>query len=361
MKAFQSPRKYIQHKGALTKVGNHVRTVYPQLQKSGIIMPEHLVSKYKHSLSETLKDYIVYTFDGECTYDNAQQILMEFHEQHVDHVVAFGGGKILDIGKLVAYHLKTPSVIIPSLASTDAPCTALSVIYKNNGEFQEYKFFETNPDIVIVDTQVIAEAPSRYLVAGMGDAMSTYYEAAACVRNSNAMNIIYPFIYRPSQISLAISKQCLDILYEHGVSAKNSCLMKETSESLDYIIEANILMSGLGAESGGLAMAHGLHNALTNFEETHKYLHGEKVAFGTIVQLVAEQNISEAVRVAKFNASVGLPTTLKDIGFTMNTPNDVIHKLAALCLEKDNTCWNVGPMTREYVANCIVTANNLLL
>jgi len=340
MRAFQSPNKYIQHKGALSHAGNHIKTMFPNVKKSGIILPKNLTNKYEVALTSSLNKTVIFEFDDECTRDNMTKIKNKFQDEQVDHVIAFGGGKVLDIGKLVAHELSTPSVIIPSLASTDAPCTALSVIYKENGEFEEYKFFSKSPDIIIVDTQVIADAPWRYLVAGMGDALSTYYEAAACMKNPQAKNIIYPFIYRPTYISQGIAKQCLHILFEHGMKAKYSCMNNEVTEPLEKVIEANILMSGLGAESGGLAMAHGLHNALTSFKETHSFLHGEKVAYGVIVQLIAEGNFPEAIKVAVFNKKIGLPYKLKDLGVCCTQEN--IRILAEKCLEPGNTSWNLG-------------------
>ena len=66
------------------------------------------------------------------------------------------------------------------------------------------------------------------------------------------------------------------------------------------MIEANVLLSGLGFESAGLACAHALHNGLTIHEGTHDWLHGEKVAFATLVQLCLEDNEAEAMKVAIF-------------------------------------------------------------
>ena len=83
------------------------------------------------------------------------------------------------------------------------------------------------------------------------------------------------------------------------------------TDAVDKIIEANILLSGLGVEAGGLAAAHGIHNALTLLPPSHAFMHGEKVAFGTIAQLTLENDRTEAARVARFNQRVGLPTCFK--------------------------------------------------
>src|SRR5919205_1191320 len=96
-------------------------------------------------------------------------------------IVGAGGGKVLDTARAAAADLKLPVVNCPTVASSDAPCSALSVIYTDEGVFQEYRFYRKNPDLVLVDTQVIAQGPVRLLVAGMGDALATWFEARTCV------------------------------------------------------------------------------------------------------------------------------------------------------------------------------------
>lgn len=88
-------------------------------------------------------------------------------------MVGIGGGKTLDTAKAIGYYQKLPVVVIPTIASTDAPTSALSVIYTEAGEFEEYLIYPKNPDMVVMDTAIIAKAPVRLLVSGMGDALST--------------------------------------------------------------------------------------------------------------------------------------------------------------------------------------------
>jgi glycerol dehydrogenase len=108
---------------------------------------------------------------------------------------------------------------------------------------------------------------------------------------------------------------CYRTLLEFGLEATLAVRAKLVTPAVENIVEANILLSGLSSENGGHAGAHSIHNGLTMLEETKGKLHGEKVAFGVIAQLVLEGRSSEDIReVLQFCSSVGLPTSLADIG-----------------------------------------------
>ena len=80
------------------------------------------------------------------------------------------------------------------------------------------------------------------------------------------------------------------------------------------------MLSGLGFESGGLAVAHAVHNGITEIPESHKYIHGEKVAFGLLTQLVLEgQPQSEINEILQYQRAVGLPITLEEVGVNVES------------------------------------------
>ena len=103
-------------------------------------------------------------------------------EDKIDTVVAVGGGSAVNTAKQLQYYSGKHIVIVPTVAATDAPCTGLSVIYNDDHSFDKYLFYPTNPDAVMVDTTVIANAPVIFLIAGMGDALGTYFEGRASIR-----------------------------------------------------------------------------------------------------------------------------------------------------------------------------------
>ena len=228
-----------------------------------------------------------------------------------DILIAAGGGKAIDTGKAVASRLSIPVVIAPTLASNDAPCSALSVLYNEDGVSVGAECYCHSPTLVIVDTEVVAAASARYLVSGMGDAMATWYEAEATGRNPNGVTTLGT---RPTLAARAIGNTCCNTLFEQGALAAAAVAEGRIDQALEDIVEANTLLSGIGFESGGLAGAHGFAQALTALPVTERnFLHGEMVAFGTLAQLALEKNDAELERVARFFAKVGLPISLSQL------------------------------------------------
>ncbi|EIW53701.1 Dehydroquinate synthase-like protein [Trametes versicolor FP-101664 SS1] len=118
-------------------------------------------------------------FGGKASREEIDRLSALGRSRSSDFVIALGGGKTIDTAKTVADGLVLQVAILPTTASTDAPCSALSVLYRPSGEFHCCTFFDKNPNIVLVDTNVISKAPARFLAAGMGDAIATNVEACS--------------------------------------------------------------------------------------------------------------------------------------------------------------------------------------
>ena len=298
--------------------------------------------------------YQVFYFGGECSIPEIERVKAEALRQQARVIVGAGGGKTLDTARAAAADLNLSVVSCPTVASSDAPCSALSIIYTNEGVFREIRLFRRNPDLVLVDTQVIARSPARLLVAGMGDALSTWFEAKTCVagrvRNMRGG--------ASTRSALALAELCYRTLLEDGADALAALRTKSVTPALERIVEANTLLSGLGFESSGLAAAHAVHNGLTAVPETRPYLHGEKVAFGVLVQLVLEgQPHSVIEEVLRFSTSVGLPITLAEIGLERMTP-EMLDSIALRSTATGETIHNEPfEVTPEMVADAIRAAD----
>ena len=356
-KVFQSPGKYIQGKGELSKLGEYI-SVYSN--KAVLIIDGFIFDNYEEQIRQSCKienlNIKYERFTGECSKVEIDRIINASNDMKDIVIVGIGGGKTLDTAKAVAYYTQSPVIIVPTMASTDAPCSALSVIYTQKGEFSEYLFLKSNPDMVIMDTDIIKNAPSRLLVSGMGDALATYFEARATA-NSNSNSIAGG---KATKTAIALAKLCYETLLEDGYKAKQAVENHVCTKAVENIIEANTLLSGVGFESGGLAAAHAIHNGLTAIEQTHKYFHGEKVAFGTLVQLVLEnESMEEINKVLEFCESVGLPITLSDIGIS-EIKEEEIMTVAKLSCDVNETIHNMPfEVDCEQVYAAILAADSL--
>lgn len=256
----------------------------------------------EHGLNLTLV-----RFRRECERSEVRR-LAEFC-RGTDVVVGAGGGRAVDAAKLVGAELGIPVVTCPTLASTDAPVSRVAVLNRPNGAVEEVRLLERSPALVLVDSDVIAQAPVRYLVAGMGDALATWFGARACWRAGGRTL----FGHAPTSAGLALAERCWTNLRTYAREALVQARAGTVGEALEAVIETNILLSGLGFENGGLALAHAVHNGLTQIPARRPVLHGERVAFGLLVQCVLEE-ADETEEVLNLLIDLGLPATLEKLG-----------------------------------------------
>jgi glycerol dehydrogenase len=324
---FASPGKYIQGAGAAGRIGSVLEGVGSERP---LILADPIVDEVMGDSLEGTSGATRVEFGGECSPEEIDRVAQAASENDADAVVGIGGGKTIDAAKAVAHPAGLPLIVVPTIASTDAPTSSLSVVYDEEGAFKEYRFFGKNPTAVVVDTAVVAQAPVRFLVAGIGDGLSTYFEADASSRTRKETMAGGA----PTLAALTIARLCYDTLLEHGLSARLAVERQAVTPSVEKVVEANTLLSGLGFESGGLGAAHSIHNGLTALEGTHHYWHGEKVAFGVISMLMLEERPAEVLaEVVDFCLEVGLPVALEDIGLDDITREDLQKVAQAACIE----------------------------
>jgi glycerol dehydrogenase len=311
-RVFIAPQRYIQGDGVLDSSGRYMSLL--GVKRVAVLTSERGKRSEGPRLERSLNvegiESIIRVFAGECSLQE-----IELHRSalagQTDCLVALGGGKCVDAGKSIAYRLGIPVVVIPTLASNDAPCSAVSVLYEPSGAYSGFEFFPQSPALVIVDTSLVAAAPERFLVSGMGDAMATWYEARACLANPTGVNVLSG---RPTLASTALGEVCAHTLFQEGLAASDAVRQQKVDEKLESVVEANTLLSGLGFESGGVAVAHGVAQTCTMFPRVDaQYLHGEMVAIGTLIQLALESDADECLKVANFFAQVGLPVNMKQL------------------------------------------------
>lgn len=346
------PGHYIQGYEAIKRLGPEIS----RLGMSGyLICSPTIFSKVLPTFKDEVGKYapvVVEKFGGECCDDEIDRLLKLAEKSGSSVIIGMGGGKVMDTAKAVAAKAGKSLIIIPTVASSDAPCSAVSVIYTPSGIHDHPMPHPRNPDVVLVDTKIIAEAPVRFLVAGMGDALSTRFEAEACLQNY-ADNMTFSGD-TGSMTAYALAELCYETLFEYGLSAKRACEAHAVTSAVEHIIEANTLLSGLGFESCGLAGAHGFQIGFTVLKETHSYLHGELVSFGTLASLILTGKKREIIdEVFAFCESVGLPTTLAEIGLEHITEAE-LQQVAEAATTEDNPMHNESlPVTKEMVVAAI--------
>ena len=210
---FASPSRYVQGKGVLKHGLSHIK----DLGKKVLLLTDETVWKIAgEELFENLKaadlDPVKEIFGGEASANEIDRIVSKAKSESIEVIAALGGGKAIDTGKAVADELKIPIAVLPTIASTDAPTSALSVIYTDEGRFEKYRFYNKNPELVLVDTAVIAKAPAKLLAAGIADALATYVEARAVARShsKNMVGGVQP-------IASDIAKKSMLLLKNEGV------------------------------------------------------------------------------------------------------------------------------------------------
>jgi len=357
LQVFASPSRYAQGPGATESLGSEMRGLGlegPVLIVAGASTQRRLEDAWARSCAAAGYRFEVFTFGGQCCRREIDAGLASARAGRARTIVGSGGGKAIDTARSVAAALELDFVSCPTIASTDAPTSAVSIIYNEEGTVVEIRNHPRNPALVLVDTAVILAAPARFLVAGMGDALSTWFEARACSR-SGAANCRGGTMTRSG---LALAELCWNTLRADGTSALAAHAAGTLSPAFERIVEANTLLSGLGFESVGLAAAHAVHNGLSVAPGCHGALHGEKVAFGTLTQLVLEQAPDEEVEaVLDFCGSVGLPVTLEEVGLA-DVDDPLLGRMAQRAVQADESTHNEPfPVTAEMVAHAIRAAD----
>lgn len=337
MKVMMAPQRYVQGPGALLKIAEHIDIF--SIRNPLIIASPSALRACRDTLENCFKEANIdcefVEFNRECTFEEIDRIKTLCLDGGHDAIIGCGGGKVMDAGRAAAagkarkrhhgsseevdpFGAGVPCIQVPTVASSDAPTASVSVIYNDDGVHEGVVATRVNPHLVLIDTEIIAQAPVRTLVAGMGDALATYFEADTSARSGLGTNTGG----HPPETILAMARLSYDLLIESGLAAKHEVEAKRPGPALEKVVEANILLSGVGYECGGLAAAHAIGNNLMILHEHYARTpyHGELVAFSLLTQLLMEGKEQELMdKVRGFCKDVGLPTTFEEMGLTAVT------------------------------------------
>lgn len=357
-KVFVSPSRYIQGEGVIETLSEEVSKL---AEKVVVIADEVVWGIVEEDVTASFEDsdgeFHFELFNGEASESEIKRLAEIADDEGAEAIVGVGGGKTLDTAKALADEIQKPVIIVPTTASTDAPTSGLSVIYSDDGVFEGYRFYDKNPDLVLVDTQIIVNAPAELFAAGIADALATFVEASAARKSAGDAMAGGKITFAGT----AISKEAEKVLFDHGVAAYKAVQKKLVTPSVEAVTEANTLLSGLGFENGGLAAAHSIHNGFTAVDgEIHSLSHGQKVSYGILVQLVLEgRPIHEIKRYIDFLKAVDMPTTLEEMHLDQ-TPFEDLVEIGKVATADGETIENMSAeYTPEEIANAILAVDLL--
>lgn len=261
-------------------------------------------------------------YGGECSVENMDMI--EAQIKDADMIFAVGGGKAIDTGKVLAHRTNRPFFTFPTIASTCAACTSLGIVYHPDGSLREYSFSKIAPNHIFIDTEIISNAPQKYLWAGIGDTMAKHYECTISSRGDVPCH--------NDAMGIAVSVMCSDPLILNGTKAMQDCHDHIVSDELTEVILAIIVSTGYVSNFVQVdyttGMAHAIYNGFTVLPSTEEYghLHGEIVSYGILVMLTVDKQYNGREKLIDFYNSIGLPVSLSQLDTDMTQMEKVADK-----------------------------------
>lgn len=350
-RSFVSPPRYVQAAGAVDQLGSHVdRLGTTALLVTDGLVRDLIVDSVRRSFATTRAAFHVALSDGPCTEPEIARLSAIARERGADVVVGAGGGSAIDVAKGVRGRVGGALVSFPTVASTDAPTSGISVTYSDDGRITGGIVHDRRPELVLVDTEIVTAAPTRWFVSGVGDALATRFEAAATVESGGRTVAGGP----PTRAGVALAEECYEVVRAHALDAVEAVDAGTITTAVEETVEAIVLLSGLGFENGGLAAAHAVHDGIVAAVDTAA-THGELVCFGLLTQLVLEGTPTATLHgIARFASDVGLPVTLDGIGASTG---DVEAIAAAACSDGTTISNQPGDPTPGDVAAALLGAD----
>ena len=309
-------------------------------------------------LSNTDLEIIYADAIADCTDENLAMLDHLVQRESPHAIIGIGGGKVLDTAKLIAHQCHLPIATVPTTGATCAAWTALSNVYDADGAFSYDVTLDRCPDMMIVDYDIIATAPKRTLVSGIGDAIAKWYESSVSSGSSEKTMVI---------AAVQEARILRDILFQKSAEA----IANPNSQVWREVVDATVCLAGaiggIGGASCRTVAAHAVHNGLTHLHQAHGILHGEKVAYGILVQLRLEEfqgnqlAASSRHQLLKFYQEIGLPTSLADLGLSKVTLAELEHIAAIACQPNSDIHrlpFNVSPS--QVLAAMVSTTSPIL-
>lgn len=350
----KAPAIYINEPNILASGGERITLIGRKLLIIGGKTALTAAAPLLASLDEVKAEYEIHTFAGYPTLEQIARYVSVASGKGYEAVVGIGGGKALDVVKAVAERLELPSITVPTVAGTCAAWSALTVLYDNEGRSAGYLPLNQSPQLVLADTRVLAAAPKRYLASGIADTYVKWNETAVNMKNLHSDLDI--------RLSVHTSLLAVEVLDRYAQEAYEAAYEDEVTWAFHETSHAIIWLAGqVGSVTGGqprIALAHALHDCLTQFPETKDTLHGEKIAFSLIVHSILQGLPHEEIlQLAGKLHKLHLPVTLEQLGFWGNAEQHAEAIAKVFPLEKVQAIKLPFIVDWEKIALAIVQAD----
>ena len=214
-------------------------------------------------------------------------------------IVGVGGGRSVDIAKIIGFNLDLPFVSIPTSASHDGIASPFVSIKGN----KPHSLVATAPLGVFVDVDIIKKAPKKLLASGCGDLIAKITAVRDWQLGRDKTGEYY------GRYSADLALMSAKILMEH--SSRFSKKGLDVREVVEALISAGVASCIAGSSRPCSGAEHLFSHAVDKLEPGIG-LHGEKCGIGAI--MIAKLQGQDWRKIVKTLKSVGAPTTAKEIG-----------------------------------------------
>jgi glycerol-1-phosphate dehydrogenase [NAD(P)+] len=228
----------------------------------------------------------------------AKKTQQEIKRDSSDLIIGIGGGRSVDIAKMVAFNLKKPFVSIPTSASHDG---IASPFVSLRGD-KPHSIIATAPLGVFVDIEILKKAPRKLLASGCGDLMAK----VTAVRDWELArdNVGEYFGMYAANLASMSAKIVIE-------NSKNFKKKPDVRMIVEALISAGVAACIAGSSRPCSGAEHLFSHAL-DYLEPGVGLHGEKCGIGSI--LISKLQGQDWKKIVTMLKNVGAPTTAKQIG-----------------------------------------------
>lgn len=292
----------------------------------------------------------IHTYTGLPSRQQAGELAQLAVEVGAGAILGMGGGRALDAAKAAAKFAGLPVFCLPTIPATCAAVSGLSVMYDQQAELGPFLFLDSPPQLVLLNTKVLVQSPPKYLRAGMGDSIAKYAESSFKAGNREKLGYA-------DLVGLSIGQSAYESLLVMGSQALVDAQQGVDSHTYRLACQCCVISPGLVSilvqEHLNGALAHSLYYAVKDLPGFISHLHGDIVAWGSLVQSVLEGKDSQALQLLGLLKLLGIPNNLAMLNTTMKE----VLPLLPLALQQPDMQRCPYPVSVSMVQNALEKAD----